>query len=79
MNKKQTTKQNRRLSIVLFGFFFLYLAYAEGEINGNSVPLFVIGLCLVIYGIMTIPSVRRYFLKKAGIIEVDLEEHNDQE
>lgn len=79
MKKPQSTKQNSRLSIVLFGFFFLYLAYAEGEINGNSVPLFLLGLGLLGYGIIASKIIHQYLLKKAGIIEIDLDEHKDQE
>lgn len=79
MKKPQSTKQNSRLSIVLFGFFFLYLSYTEGEINGNSVPLFLLGLGFIGYGIITSKMIHQYLLKKAGIIEIDLDEHKDQE
>lgn len=78
MKNTKPAKRTSRLTIVLFGCFFLYLAIDQGEINGNSVPLFLFGIGAILYGMITCNSIRKILLAKLHIIEVDLEEQDQK-
>lgn len=77
MNEQKPARRTRRLTIILFGIFFLYLAIMEGEVNGNSVLLFLVGICAIVYGIISSSVIRNRLLRYLHIVEIDLD-HKEQ-
>lgn len=78
MKEPKQAKQLSSWSIVLFGFFFLYLAFDQGEVNGNSVPLFLLGILAILYGFLRSDWVHRALLAHAHITEIDLEKKHQK-
>lgn len=62
---------------IIIGCFLGYLAFMQGEFNGNSLLIAIVGIGCIVNGLFQLRPVRKYMMKQMGIVEIDLDETND--
>lgn len=71
---QEPKRKSNGFQSVIIGCFLGYLAFVQGDFNGNSLLIAVVGIGCIVYGLFQLRPIRKYMMKQMGIVEIDLDD-----
>ena len=68
---QEPKRKSNGFQSIIIGCFLGYLSFVQGDFNGNSLLIAVVGIG---YGLFQLRPIRKYMMKQMGIVEIDLDD-----